>query len=280
MPDGALVEPLRGALAAERVGGKASALAAAAAAGLPVPWGFAVTTVGMAALAEPMLAAAVEEELEHGEQGRFAVRSSAVDEDSAEMSAAGVFQTFLGVPPAGVLEALRQVADSALSQSAISYRAKREVDEPVRMAAVVQSMVLADAAGVAFSRDPVTGEPGFVIESVWGLGEPIVSGTMTPDRFVLADAAAEPTVTTARKATQLRLGDRAVEKVPVDTARRDRPSLDSSSAQAVATLAAECERLGGRPCEVEWAQRDEQIFLLQFRPLTDASIARVSRSML
>ena len=272
MPDNRLVEPLRGVLSVEQVGGKASALAVAAAAGLPVPWGFAVTTTGMSVLTEPALVATVDAELERGGQGPFAVRSSAVDEDSAEMAAAGVFRTVLGVPAAGVHEALREVADSALSRSAISYRSKLKVEEPVRMAAVVQSMVFADAAGVAFSRDPVSGRTGFVIESVWGLGEPVVSGTMTPDRFFLDSLDAEPTVTTSRKLTQLRLVDHAIEQVPVEAARRDRPSLDAGSARAVAALAAECERLTGHPCEVEWARRDKQILLLQFRPLTATAI--------
>lgn len=263
-----LVVPLEGDLPVTQVGGKASALAAAAAAKLPVPWGFAVTTTGMAALGEPALEAAVDAALEGGGQGPFAVRSSAVDEDSAETGSAGVYQTVLGVPAEGVRDALRVVGESAHAPRALSYRSRHALAEPARMAAVVQSVVLADAAGVAFSRHPVDGRPVFLVESVWGLGESVVSGTVTPDRFLLEHLDADPHVTPARKASELRLVDGAVGEVSVDTTRQDCPSLDAAAVRAVAALAVECEGLTGGPCEMEWAQREGVISLLQFRPLT------------
>jgi len=271
MAEAELVVSLEGDFPVTLVGGKASALAAAAAAKLPVPWGFAVTTAGMSALGEPALKAEVDRALGDGGPGLFAVRSSAVDEDSAETASAGVYRTMLGVPAQGVHDALGSVGESAHSSRALAYRSKHELAEPARMGAVVQSMVLADAAGVAFSRHPVDGRPVFLIESVWGLGESVVSGTVTPDQFLLEQLDADPHVTPARKASELRFVDGSIQEVPISAGRRDRPSLDSAAARAVAALAAQCEQLAGGPCEVEWAQKDGVLFLLQFRPLTAAN---------
>lgn len=272
------VVPLEGELPVTQVGGKASALAAAATAKLPVPWGFAVTVAGMAALAEPALQAAVDGILEGGGQGPFAVRSSAVDEDSAQTGSAGVYQTVLGVPAKGVHDALRTVGESAHSPRALSYRSRHALAEPPRMAAVVQLLVLAEAAGVAFSRHPVDGRPVFLVESVWGLGESVVSGTVTPDRFLLEHLDSDPQVTPARKASELRFVDRVVEEVPVDANRQHCPSLDAAAVRAVAALAVECEDLTCGPCEVEWARRGGVISLLQFRPLSGRLFAAERRS--
>jgi pyruvate, water dikinase len=277
MTETELVVPLEGELPVTQVGGKASALAAAVAAKLPVPWGFAVTVAGMAALDEPALRAAVDGALE-GRQGPFAVRSSAIDEDSAQTGSAGVYQTVLGVPAEGVHDALRTVGESAHSPRALSYRSRHALAEPTRMAAVVESLVLADAAGVAFSRHPVDGRPVFLVESVWGLGESVVSGTVTPDRFLLEHLDSAPHVTPARKASELRLVDRVVEEVPVDATRQHRPSLDAAAVRAVAALAVECEGLAGGPCEMEWAQRGGVLSLLQFRRLSGGFFAAELRS--
>jgi len=270
MPETELVVPLRGDFPVTLVGGKASALAAAAAAELPVPPGFAVTTVGMSELGQAALRAEVDRALGDDRQELFAVRSSAVDEDSAETVSAGVYGTMLGVPARGVYDALRKVGESAHSPRALSYRSKHGLAGPARMAAVVQSMVLADAAGVAFSRHPVDGRRVFLIESVWGLGEPVVSGTVTPDRFLLEQVDSDPLVTPARKTSELRFVDGTVQAMPIDANRRDRPSLDSAAVRAVAALAAECERLARGPCEVEWAQLHGTLYLLQFRPISAA----------
>ena len=115
--------------------------------------------------------------------GRVAVRSSAIGEDSLDASFAGQHATILNVDSEeALLDAVRTIHASAR----VGWRASRiassmGLDGEPRIAIVVQQLIDADVAGVLFTRDPVTGANERVIESVWGLGEGVVSGTVTPD---------------------------------------------------------------------------------------------------
>ena len=145
------------------------------------------------------------------------------------------------------------------------------------MAVGVQQMVDARAAGVAMSLDPSNGDRSkIVIESVWGLGEPLVSGLATPDLFVVDKVLLEPVkrviagkpsefvADTANRATVLR---------EVEDARRNVASLTEAQIRAVARVVKAVERAFGAPQDVEWAidprrTEDEGVVLLQCRPET------------
>jgi len=139
-------------------GGKAASLAAALREGLPVPPGAALGSafVDRAAAGD---AAAVEALLEsaHVPDARLAVRSSAVGEDSAGASFAGQHATKLNVRSPKLLDAVRMVWHSARTDSALAYRAKKGLDPSPRMGVVVQALIEPVAAGVLFTRNPVTG---------------------------------------------------------------------------------------------------------------------------
>ena len=124
----------------------------------------------------------------------LAVRSSAVGEDGAAASFAGQFDTVLGVRAAGdageLWDAIRRVWASAFSAHAAAYRA-RQGGLPARMAVVIQQMVDAQAAGVAFSADPVRGTPDVaIVSAVFGLGEGLVSGELDADTYRVSSAGA------------------------------------------------------------------------------------------
>ena len=130
--------------------------------------------------------AALDRLVAEGER-RFAVRSSAIGEDGADASYAGLHDTELGVAPDGVAAAVQRCWASLWSPAAVAYRQRRghRLDDAA-MGVVVQALVPADAAVVVFTRHPVTGRTDqLLINAVRGLGEPMVSGLATPDEIVV-----------------------------------------------------------------------------------------------
>jgi len=270
------------------VGGKAFNLGKLIAAGLPVPRGFCVTTaafdfflaacprraelshllaqcsggeIGRLAelsreicsrLAEIRVPEVVKDAVlcawrEPGGERSFAVRSSATVEDAAGMSFAGQFESILNVRGAdALLAAIKTCWLSLFSERALVYLARQRVPaEKVKMAVLVQEMVDASHAGVVFTADPLTGATDrFVVECVSGLGEGLVQGTVQPERMVV------------EKRTGRVL------------ASPENELLSSATLENLCDLARRTELLFSAPQDIEWAQRDVKLFLLQSRPIT------------
>ena len=179
-----------------------------------------------------------------------AVRSSATAEDLPGHSFAGQYETILSVTTLDeCLDAIRRCWASLWTERAYEYRRRNGIDHPqVEMAVIVQQQIEPQAAGVAFTVDPVTGSRSrIVIESCRGLGEALVSGQIQPDRIVL------------RKQN--------LELVRQSLAA-DEPSLSLRSAQRLARCVRRIERRLGCPQDIEWALRDGKIWFLQARPIT------------
>ncbi len=279
---GAFVLPLADPAARlETVGGKGASLARMAAAGLPVPPGFHVTTrayadfVARHGLRERILTlldggstvaaeriAAMFSELDipeataaairrayagMGAATAVAVRSSATAEDLTDASFAGQQDTYLDIRgEADLLAAVRRCWASLWTARAIEYRNRHAVrHDEVSLAVVVQQMVPADAAGVLFTADPVTSGAGrIVINAAHGVGESLVSGQVDPE-IVAVD----------------RDSGAVVE-------RRGEPVLDAAQIEELTRLGIEIERLYGRPMDIEWAVQGGQTHVLQARPIT------------
>ena len=171
--------------------------------------------------------------------GPYAVRSSGVAEDRRDRSFAGQFATLLDVTPADLPDAVRQVWSSQDSPHAAAYRGGDAVGA---LAVLIQPMVRADVAGVAFSVDPVTGSRRTVIEAVAGLGESLVSGAQTPERWTVDDDTVHGPA------------------VP--------QHLDERTARAVADLCGRVVAASHGPQDIEWAISDGDLYLLQARPVT------------
>ena len=203
----------------------------------------------------------------------LAVRSSAVGEDGAAASFAGQFDTVLGVRAAGdadaLWDAIRRVWASAFSAHAAAYRARHDVATP-RMGVVIQQMVDAQAAGVAFSADPVRGDADTaVVSAVFGLGEGLVSGELDADTYrVSSTGAVEAQVAAKDRALRLR-PDGGSEWVPLAAAARSRPVLTDEEARQIAAAARRLAGDFGTPQDVEWAlDGQRRLFILQTRPIT------------
>jgi pyruvate, water dikinase len=209
-----------------------------------------------------------------------AVRSSATAEDLPDASFAGQQDTYLWVVGADdVVEKVRACWASLFNARAISYRAKRVLGhrDALLMSVAVQKMVDAAAAGVAMTLDPINGDrTKIVIDSAFGLGEPVVSGEITPDNFVVEKVLLEITrrriVEKDHELVADRFARRTIDRV-IEPARRTQPSLSDQEIIAVAKLAKQLEKSMGGPQDVEWAiDRDlpagENLVALQSRPET------------
>lgn len=294
-----------------QIGGKAEALDQLARAGLPVPPGWVVPTdgyrswldagiepglrrLGRAIAAEaalPDLLRALEEEilcsaaarcaqavLEQSiprrlRDRRFAARSSAVGEDGAAHSFAGIYESFPGLrweeTGAGVVLCWA----SAFTPRADEYRDRvgmTAAEAPV--AVVVQPLVEARAAGVAFTADPTTGSrTHYLINATLGLGTSLVDGRVQPDQYRV------PKLSPAAKKIRIVLGSKEVRELPrgyglaaetVPEAEREQPALPRPAILELARLLERLEKAAGAPQDVEWAWDGNRFTLLQARPIT------------
>jgi pyruvate,water dikinase len=205
---------------------------------------------------------------------RVAVRSSATTEDSEEASFAGLQDTYLWVRGVdSILKHMRLCWASLYSAPSISYRRKNGMPEDgVAIAVVIQRMVDARSAGVMFTRSPITGDRSVItVEATWGLGSALVSGEVTPDRFVIGKI--------TEQITTREISDKCIQHVPAENGGtkevhtpqelRRAPSISDSELQTLAKIGREVERHYGKPQDIEWAiDRNGEIFLLQSRPET------------
>lgn len=243
-------------------GRKAHGLAVLLRAGLPVPDGFVVTAPAV----DPRLVA---EHLRKLRGRAVAVRSSGLAEDSATASFAGQLETVLGARGLDeVLAALRRCAASPRTDRARSYRAHLDLDDQPAIPVLVQELIEADHAGVLFTRDPRTGADAIVINASWGLGESVVAGTVVPDEVIVTPPADTVRVTVGTKQTRLDLGEHGLVRSPVPGPDRARRCVTPDEVPTLVGFGRRCEDLFGRAQDVEWAVRDEQVWLLQARPVT------------
>ncbi|MEV6140210.1 phosphoenolpyruvate synthase [Nocardia sp. NPDC051990] len=207
-----------------------------------------------------------------GEQVPVAVRSSAVGEDSATSSFAGMNISRTNVRgDAQLLAALIDCWASLFTPRVVTYRARRDMRQRPVMAVVVQRMVTARRSGVTFTADPATGRRDrIVVDAARGQGEVVVSGATEPDTY-LFDAAG-PTLLETRVGHQsfaIVAGPNGDRRVELTGSEADGPVLDEVQALAVARLAlAVQEHHGGKPQDVEWAFDDNDLWLVQARPIT------------
>jgi pyruvate, water dikinase len=251
-------------------GGKGASLARMTAEGLPVPAGFVVPSwaleeavdgerlralarAGDYAGAHVLVVRAepagceVDEAYAQLGAGRVAVRSSACAEDSETASYAGQQETFLNVEGAG--EVRRRIVEcwaSFFSDRALFYRERKGSLDDLRMAVVVQQMVAPEKSGVLFTVDPVRRRRDrMVVEAVFGLGEQVVSGEVTPDHYA---------VDRSGSVKRERLANGGV--------------LQPDELTKLAELGCALQDRFGCPQDVEWAIADGQLYVLQSRPVT------------
>ena len=274
------------------LGGKGARLAEMMNAGLSVPPGFCITVhalrehlrdsgvtggddfaVVRAQLAATPLPAELARDIvsayERIGRPRVAVRSSSIAEDSAAQSFAGQHDTILDVHgDEALLAAVKQCWASLWSERVRSYG---RAGEPA-MAVVVQMMVDADCAGVMFTVDPIEGRDRIVIEACLGLGEGLVSARVPSDSFALDPKTLQFVDRQIRykltRCATVEPGVVATVTVPSD--KREAPALTDDQARDLARLGLQLKEMYGANQDVEWAIRNNALYLLQTRPVTTA----------
>ena len=278
----------------ELVGGKSAHLGDLLRAGFPVPPGFAITALAFDRVVQPgddraaLVAREMPSEIAseiataYAALGRrvgrdeppVAVRSSAVAEDAADASFAGVQDTYLWL--SGLDEVLRGVQrcwGSYFNPEATAYRTQH-ADARTGMSVGVQFMVDARVAGVMFTLNPVSGDPSSIaIDASYGLGTTVVGGEVTPDSYLVSKVTREVvrSVVGAKEieCVAAESGD-GTELISVDSDRRARLCLEPAEVALLVELARQVEAHYGRHQDLEWAidRRLGEVFLLQSRPET------------
>jgi rifampicin phosphotransferase len=299
------------------IGGKARGLARAERAGFAVPAWFVILPEAfegfergaegidqsVAASGDPAKAGAADELTAQGRaqlaravaalcpngDERLAVRSSASDEDGAQHSFAGQLESILNVAPTEVEPRVRDVWRSGFSERILAYRREHGLSPmPRPPAVIVQRMVQARAAGVAFSADPISGRRGIaVVGAVRGLGDALVSGEADADTWRIdrqgtiierqfasrASAPADASGDEPARATASANADGSAiangsAQAGGASSQPMQPALADHEVLAIARLAREAARRLGQPQDIEWAFEGDQLLLLQARPIT------------
>lgn len=258
------------------LGGKAANLARLEALGMPVPPWYAITT-----RASGLISAELEQVVKRahairiGEDAHVAVRSSAVGEDAAGESFAGLHDSFLYVKGWDRLfDAIRRVWASAYNERALAYRRAKGLPlDGIAIAVVVQRMVDAHAAGVLFTANPNDGNVyEAVVSSLWGAGEGLVSAGLDADTFTVDKETLEIREQIAVKTERMVLNEAAgggLLRAEVPPEMREAPSLTPEQVKELVKAGLDLERHFRRPQDIEFAvDRGGKLFLLQARPVT------------
>ena len=200
----------------------------------------------------------------------LAVRSSSPEEDTSSSSFAGIYETYLGISREDLDRSIRECFKSCLDYRIVVYKQQSSIDvtDP-KIAVVVQSQIDSDVAGVAFSLNPLNNSyDEALITSNFGLGETVVSGTATPDNFVVdktTNKLKEKTLGTKEFSLKLVADGTSEQK---DEANKTKFSLSDEDVLRVYKDLCEIEKDYKIPIDIEWALSDGELFILQARPIT------------
>ncbi len=257
-------------------GGKGGSLARLYQADFPIPAGFVILPAAFDG--EDLTPEAWAEVLQRIRSMRtvdpdisFAVRSSALSEDSAAASFAGEFETLLNMRlDEDIHEAVKTVYRSRNSERVREYSRVKGENGTEEIAVIVQRLVKADSSGVLFTANPVTGQRGeAVLTATWGLGEAIVGGLVTPDTYIINKQDCRIIKREiADKQVMTVLLENGTEEQPVPKNLRRAPVLLDIQAIELVRLGMRVEKLYGMPMDIEWVCTEGKILLVQARPIT------------
>lgn len=201
----------------------------------------------------------------------LAIRSSAIGEDGADLSFAGQLDSLLYVDRHNVIDAIKKVWLSSQNERVKEYLKINSKDSTkLKIAVIIQEMVDADSAGVAFSIDPISGDRNaVVISSVYGLGEGLVSGLLDSDNFKITQT---EIISEVKKKTQKIVFDCSKNQYTcvksVEIALQEEPSINQNQIWQITHTTKEIESFYGKPQDIEWAIYNNKLYILQARPIT------------
>ncbi|MGE0868594.1 MAG: rifamycin-inactivating phosphotransferase, partial [Kofleriaceae bacterium] len=229
------------------------------------------TTFEAIAIPDDVAAAITGELTRLGEHAAYAVRSSATAEDSPTASFAGQHDTYLNViGAAAVLQHVRRCWASLFTDRAVTYRARHGFDHrKVHMAVVVQQMVFPYAAGILFTADPVTSNRKITsIDASFGLGEALVAGVVNPDVYKVRDGQVVAKTIATKQRAIVASASGGTQQQAIEPARQHHPVLTDAQVVQLAHLGRQIEAHAGSPQDIEWCLIDDQVQIVQSRPIT------------
>jgi len=257
-------------------GGKGSSLARLYQAGFPVPDGFVIFSN---AFSNGELKPETWEEIqaqinrfrEHNSEIAFAVRSSAMSEDSAQASFAGEFESVLNVQiEADIREAIHAVYQSRENERVQAYSQAKGMNGQHEIAVIVQELAAAESSGVLFTANPINGQRDqAMISAAWGLGEAIVGGLVTPDTLIIDKTSGQviSREIASKRVMTVRLGSHTGEQ-PVPINQQTTSVLTEEQAAELTKIGAQIENLYNMPMDIEWTHAEGQFSIVQARPIT------------
>ncbi|NIN64896.1 MAG: phosphoenolpyruvate synthase [Anaerolineae bacterium] len=209
---------------------------------------------------------------QEGEELYVAVRSSATAEDTAEASFAGMNETFLNVRgDKDVIESVKKCWASLYGARVIFYRVKRGFESwGMEMGVIVQKMVDAEKAGVAFTQNPATGAPNeIIIEAAWGLADPVVAGQVSPDYYMVDKNSLNilQQQVKFKKFMRVRRDGQTVD-IDLPDEEANKQVLTEDEIHDVAKISRDIEDHYGWGQDIEWAIEDDKLYIVQSRPIT------------
>lgn len=201
-----------------------------------------------------------------------AVRSSATAEDSKTASWAGELETYLNTDEKNLISNVKKCWSSLFTPRAIFYRhEKKLLKSKVSVAVVVQKMIQSDVSGICFTVHPVTQDKNqLIIEAGFGLGEAIVSGTITPDSYIVHKKEGiilDINISTQAKQIVMKPGGGSVLK-SVPKSKQAKQKLTGKQIMELAEIIKKIEKHYGSPQDIEWALYKNKFYILQSRPIT------------
>lgn len=262
-----LVLDLTDAANVKLAGGKGAALARLVSAGFAVPDGFVITTTAFNRM-DSDLESEILKAFDKLDAKYVAVRSSAAAEDGAKDAWAGQLDTYLNVGRPELIDKVQRCWQSTSSDRAKSYAEQKGL-EAGSVAVVVQEMIQSETSGIVFSVNPISGnKKELVIEAGFGLNEPIVSGEITPDTYIVAKTSGNVIQKhISKQEKQYSLGDDGKNQWQV-VKSSDMQKLSDEQIDQVAKVAAKLEDFFGYPIDSEWTFAGDKLYILQARPIT------------
>jgi phosphoenolpyruvate synthase/pyruvate phosphate dikinase len=206
---------------------------------------------------------------ENFEATTYAVRSSAIDEDGAQFSFAGQFETYLHVSHDEIEEKIKAIWLSAVSPRVIKYRQQNNLPLQFGIGVIIQEMISSEAAGVAFGADPLTGDPSIkIVSAVFGLGEGLVSGDLDADTFTISEQGIKSQVVSKPHQYVRDTVNGGIEKTETNASIKDTPSLSEQQVYEISTLLDQLNHKLGKAQDLEFAFSKGLLYLLQTRPIT------------
>ena len=252
------------------VGGKGANLGELLSIGLNVPEGFILTTEmygkNLLDFEKEIMA-----QFDNLKTKFVAVRSSATAEDSPKDSFAGQFETYLNTTRENLFETIKKCWDSINSARISKYLESKGINKnKIKIAVVIQKMIQPEISGICFTANPITKDKNqIIVEAIYGLGELIVSGEVTPDSYVISKSPFEIIKKEiSKQITKIELRDGKSVKQVIESEMQSQQKLSDDKILNLARLVIKAEQHYGKELDIEWAFKKDICYLVQARPIT------------